>query len=184
MVAPGGRGRSNSRLRLWQSAQSSLDAFGPVGDGMSAFLMGTSSAISQGIIVHVRLIDAEFTGRTYAMVSTSTSPITIPEGTWIAQLAPFKSSVRRAESQLWGDGSFGSTGLPQVHWTAVTTKDRLEKVCTLSIPGVTLPEIRLRGLLDTVTDITIISLATWPPEWPLDPVETSVVGLEEQHHAT
>ncbi|RMC22152.1 hypothetical protein DUI87_03025 [Hirundo rustica rustica] len=64
--------------------------------------------------------------------------------------------------------AFGSTGPPQVHWTAVLTKDRPEKVCILSIPGATQSEIHLRRLLDTGADITILSLATWPLEWPLD----------------
>ncbi|RMC10934.1 hypothetical protein DUI87_12647 [Hirundo rustica rustica] len=80
-------------------------------------------------------------------------------------------------NRLPGNGSFGSTGLPQVHWTAVLTKDHPEKVCTLSIPGVTLSEIRLRRLLGTGAGTTILSLATWPPEWPLDSVQMSVAGL-------
>ncbi|RMB92638.1 hypothetical protein DUI87_30947 [Hirundo rustica rustica] len=88
-----------------------------------------------------------------------------------------QSSVHRAENRLRGNGSFRSTGPPQVHWTAVLTKDRPEKVCILSIPDVTPSEIRLRRLLDTSADITILSLASWPPEWPLDSVQTSVAGL-------
>ncbi|RMC18184.1 hypothetical protein DUI87_05065 [Hirundo rustica rustica] len=83
----------------------------------------------------------------------------------------------RAENPSQGNGGFGSTGPPQVHCTAVLTKDCPEKVCTLSIPGVTPPEIRLRRLLNTGVDITILSLATWPLECPLDPVQTSVAGL-------
>ncbi|TRZ05670.1 hypothetical protein HGM15179_021437, partial [Zosterops borbonicus] len=84
-----------------------------------------------------------------------------------------------AESQLWGDSGFGSTGPPQVHWTAVMTEEHSEKVLTLSIPGATPPEIHLPGILDTGVDITILSLSAWPPEWPFDPVEKSVVGLAE-----
>ncbi|TRZ06682.1 hypothetical protein HGM15179_020425 [Zosterops borbonicus] len=82
-----------------------------------------------------------------------------------------------AENRVWRDGGFGSTGLPQVHWTAVMTKDPLEKVYTLSIPGATPPEIHLREILDTGTDIMIVCLVTWPPEWPFDLVQTSVTGL-------
>ncbi|RMB97017.1 hypothetical protein DUI87_26464 [Hirundo rustica rustica] len=58
-----------------------LDAFGPLGDGMSAFLMGRSSATIQGIIVHLGLIDADFSGQIHAMVSTPTPPLTIPKHT-------------------------------------------------------------------------------------------------------
>ncbi|RMC21224.1 hypothetical protein DUI87_02082 [Hirundo rustica rustica] len=76
-----------------------LDAFGPLGDGMSAFLMGRSSATIQGIMVHLGLIDADFSGQIHAMVSTPTPPLTIPKGTQIAQLVPFKSSVSRTEDR-------------------------------------------------------------------------------------
>ncbi|TRZ07550.1 hypothetical protein HGM15179_019557 [Zosterops borbonicus] len=126
-----------------------LDAFGPLGDGLSAFLMGRSSTTIQGIIVHLGLLNADYMGRIYAMVSTSPPPLTIPEKTRIAQLVPFKSSVPRAESQVRGDGGFGSTGPPQVFWTDSLTKRCPEKICTLSLPGATPLEIHLRGILDT-----------------------------------
>ncbi|RMC09689.1 hypothetical protein DUI87_13475 [Hirundo rustica rustica] len=154
-----------------------LDAFGPLGDGMSAFLMGRSSATIQGIIVHLGLIDADFSGQIHAMVSTPTPPLTIPKGTQIAQLVPFKSSVSRTEDQSRGDGGFGSTGPPQVHWTAVLTKDRPETLCTVSMVGATPSEIHLRGLLDTGADVSILSLAARPPQWPLTLAKTSISGL-------
>ncbi|RMC12020.1 hypothetical protein DUI87_11153 [Hirundo rustica rustica] len=154
-----------------------LDAFGPLGDGMSAFLMGRSSATIQGIIVHLGLIDADFSGQIHAMVSTPTPPLTIPKGTRIAQLVPFKSSVSRTEDRSRGDGGFGSTGPPQVRWTAVLTKDRPETLCTVSMVGATPSEIHLRGLLDTGADVSILSLAAWPPQWPLTLAQTSIAGL-------
>ncbi|RMC04058.1 hypothetical protein DUI87_19395 [Hirundo rustica rustica] len=52
-----------------------LDAFGPLGDDMSAFLMGRSSATIQGIMVHLGLIDADFSGQIHATVSTPTPPL-------------------------------------------------------------------------------------------------------------
>ncbi|RMC20809.1 hypothetical protein DUI87_01661 [Hirundo rustica rustica] len=152
-----------ARARKKQSAESvvidsdkihkvPLDAFGPLGDGMSAFLMGRSSATIQGIIVHLGLIDADFSGQIHAMVSTPTPPLTIPKGTQIAQLVPFKSSVSMTEDRSWGDGGFGSTGPPQVRWTAVLTKDCPETLCTMSMVGATPSESHLRGLLDTGAD--------------------------------
>ncbi|RMC04128.1 hypothetical protein DUI87_19465 [Hirundo rustica rustica] len=106
-----------------------LDAFGPLGDDMSAFLMRRSSATIQGIMVHLGPTDADFSGQIHAMVSTPTHPLAIPKGTQIAQLVHFKSSVSRTEDRSRGDGGFGSTGLPQVRWTAVLTKDRPETLC-------------------------------------------------------
>ncbi|XP_023778645.1 uncharacterized protein LOC111926223 [Cyanistes caeruleus] len=121
-----------------------LDASGPVGEGMNALFMGRSSATAQGIIVHLGIIDLDFTGRIYAMVSTLTPPVTIPAGARLAQLVPFKSCVCRAEDWLQGDSGFGSTGPPQVHWTAVlAAKDCPERLCTLSILGGTPSEEQL-----------------------------------------
>ncbi|RMC20698.1 hypothetical protein DUI87_01550 [Hirundo rustica rustica] len=154
-----------------------LDAFGPLGDGMSAFLIGRSSATIQGIMVYLELIDADFSGWIQAMVSTPTPPLTIPKGTQIAQLVPFKSSVSRTEDRLRGDSGFGSTGPPQVRWTAVLTKDRPETLCTVSMVGATPSEIHLRGLLDMGADVSILSLAAWPPQWPLTLAQTSISGL-------
>ncbi|RMB99769.1 hypothetical protein DUI87_23771 [Hirundo rustica rustica] len=150
-----------------------LDAFGPLGDGMSAFLMGRSSATIQSIMVHLGLIDADFSGQIHAMVSTPTPPLTIPKGTRIAQLVPFKSSVSRTEDRSRGDGSFGSTGPPQVRWTAVLTKDRPETLWACATPS----EIHLCGLLDTRADVSILSLAAWPLQWPLTLAKTSIAGL-------
>ncbi|RMC01637.1 hypothetical protein DUI87_21650 [Hirundo rustica rustica] len=76
-----------------------------------------------------------------------------------------------------GDGGFGSTGPPQVRWTAVLTKDRPQTLCTVSMAGATPSEIHLRGLLDTGADVSILSLAAWPPQWPLTLAKTSISGL-------
>ncbi|RMB96119.1 hypothetical protein DUI87_27405 [Hirundo rustica rustica] len=59
---------------------------------------------------------------------------------------------------------------PQVRWTAVlTTKDHPETLCTVSMVGATPSEIHLRGLLDTGADVSILSLAAWPPGVPFEP---------------
>ncbi|RMC20113.1 hypothetical protein DUI87_00959 [Hirundo rustica rustica] len=68
-----------------------------------------------------------------------------------------QSSVSRTEDQSRGDGGFGSTGPPQVHWTAVLTKDCPETLCTVSVVGATPSEIHLHGLLDTKADPCALS---------------------------
>ncbi|RMC12170.1 hypothetical protein DUI87_11306 [Hirundo rustica rustica] len=136
-----------------------------------------SSATIQGIMVHLGLIDVDFSGQIHAVVSTPTPPLTIPKGTQIAQLVPFKFSVSRTEDRSRGDGGFGSTGPPQVRWTAVLTKDRPETLCTVSMAGATPSEIHLRGLLDMGADVSILSLAAWPLQWPLTLAKTSISGL-------
>ncbi|KAL2307784.1 hypothetical protein Nmel_000766, partial [Mimus melanotis] len=101
----------------------------------------------------------------------------ILEGTRIAQLIPIDSYIRRAADRSRGDGGFGSTGLPEVHWTKVLTEERPKMLYTVSLPGGTLLEIHLHRLLDTGVNITVLSLAAWPPEWPLDPVGAPGAGL-------
>ncbi|XP_058717491.1 uncharacterized protein LOC131591071 [Poecile atricapillus] len=49
--------------------------------------------------------------------------------------------------------------------------------CTLCLPAATPPEIHLQGLIDTGADVTILASSVWPPQWPLDPVESPVAGL-------
>ncbi|RMC21480.1 hypothetical protein DUI87_02346 [Hirundo rustica rustica] len=73
----------------------------------------------------------------------------------------------KTEDRSRGDRGFGSTGPPQVRWTAVLTKDRPETLCSVSMVGATPSEIYFRGLLDTGADVSILSLAAWPPQWPL-----------------
>lgn len=128
----------------------------------SLFTWGSSMRISQGRFVPL---------------SPHPTSVMIPKGTRLTQLVSFKSSVRRTADQSHGAGGFGSTGPPPVHWTAVLTKDRPEMLCTLSVPGAVPSEIHLCGLLNSGTDVTVLSLAAWPLEWPLDPVGTSVTGL-------
>ncbi|RMC21708.1 hypothetical protein DUI87_02576 [Hirundo rustica rustica] len=80
---------------------------------------------------------------------------------------------KQDEDRLREDGGFGSTGPPQVRWTAVLTKDRPETLCTVSMVGATPSEIHLCGLLDTGADVSVLSLAVWPPQWPLTLAKTS-----------
>ncbi|XP_050166939.1 uncharacterized protein LOC126637609 [Myiozetetes cayanensis] len=110
-----------------------LDAWGPIGRGLSALLIGRSSATIQGIMVHVGVIDADYTGQICAMVSTPTPPLCIEKGTCIAQLIPFMSCVPRTKDVTRGTGGFGSTGVPQVHWTTTVKDCRPQMTCVLSM---------------------------------------------------
>lgn len=91
-----------------------LDAYGPIGRGLSAFLIGRSSTTLRGIHVHLGLIDADYLGQIHAMVSIDDPPVTIQKGTCIAQLVPFVSSVpntvdrSRGHRKLWIDRSTSS----------------------------------------------------------------------------
>ncbi|NXD47059.1 POK9 protein, partial [Copsychus sechellarum] len=134
-----------------------LDATGPLGKGLSALLIGRSSATLQGIFVHPGVIDADFTGQNYAMVSTPSPPVAIPAGTQIAQLVPFYSSVLRADQRERKDDGFGSTGPQQVFWTMNISDQRPQMMCTLTLSEANPSQIQLRGLIDTGADVTVIS---------------------------
>ncbi|XP_058279943.1 endogenous retrovirus group K member 10 Pro protein-like isoform X2 [Hirundo rustica] len=83
----------------------------------------------------------------------------------------------RTKDRSRGDGGFSSTGPPQVCWIAVLTKDRPERLCTVSMVGATPSEIHSRGLRDTGADVSIRFLAAWPPQWPLTLAKASISGL-------
>lgn len=87
-------------------------ATGPLGYGLSALLLGRSSATKQGVIVLPGVIDADYTGPIGIMIQCP--PITLKQGTKIAQLVPFRSSVPRAADSTRGARGFGSTGTPTV----------------------------------------------------------------------
>ncbi|NXC11767.1 POK9 protein, partial [Orthonyx spaldingii] len=128
---------------------------GPLDRGLSALLIGRSSMSKQGIFVLPGLIDADFTGTIQIMVHALNPPVTIPSGSKIAQLIPFKSQVPRAWSLDRGDAGFGSTGQPIVAFTEVMNTERpLRKVNIQGPNGVTLNNIPM--MLDTGSEITII----------------------------
>lgn len=103
-------------------------------------------------------------------------PVTIPEKTHIAQLAHFQSRVPRTAQGSCGDGSVGSgdchnfSGL----WTFLVTTD---DVCLDSTRCQPTSDPRLRGLLETGANVTIISFHAWPPMWPLVPIGLAIEGL-------
>ncbi|RMC08863.1 hypothetical protein DUI87_13857 [Hirundo rustica rustica] len=110
-----------------------LDAFGPVGEGMSAFLMGRSSATIQGIIGHLGLIEADFKGQIYAMVSTPSPPSLSLKGPDLLNLCLLSLLFTEQRTSCEETVALDPLG----HWPSALTKDRPEKVCTLSIPGAT-----------------------------------------------
>ena len=130
-----------------------------------------------GIIVHVGVIDADFTGQICAMVSTPYPPVTIPKGTRIAQFVPFSSSISKAEQRLRCDGGFSSTGPPQFCSSQTVSSSRPHMMCTLSNHGRSPTTVRLAGLLDTRADVTIIADYLWPSTWPTEEAGMGVVGL-------
>ncbi|XP_063280840.1 endogenous retrovirus group K member 10 Pro protein-like [Prinia subflava] len=104
-------------------------------------------------------------------------PSRVPASDPVGPTGQDMSSVSRTEDWSRGDSGFGSTGPPQVHWTTVLTKDHPEMMCTVTMAGATPSEIHPHSLLDTGANVTIFSLAAWPPQWPLSLVQTPILAL-------
>lgn len=145
-----------------QVCKMSLAAYGPIGEGLSAFLMRRMSGAMQGINVHLGIIDSDYLGQIHAMVSVSEPPVIIQKGTCIAQLVPFVSCVQNAGNWSCSIGCFGSTGAPQVFWTQKKTDQHPEKQCIVTAKGYHPETITITGLIDTRADVTRISQPFWP----------------------
>ncbi|KFZ53110.1 hypothetical protein N338_02336, partial [Podiceps cristatus] len=127
---------------------------GPLGHGLSAFLLGPSSATRQGIFVLPGIIDADCTGVIKIMVYTLFPPVSIPAGSKIAQLVPFNACVPKTEKRQRGDKGFGSTGAPTIRFTTGIKKGKPEETVKLTNPFQ--ESIVLRMILDTGADVTMV----------------------------
>ncbi|NWX08390.1 POK9 protein, partial [Caloenas nicobarica] len=131
---------------------------GPLGNGLSALLLGRTSTTKKGLFVLPGVIDADFTGQIKIMVWTPSPPVNIPAASRIAQLVPFKAQVPHALSQERGDSSFGSIGQPEVFLTLDITKWKPTIRLTFEQPYCHHPkDCTLEVLIDTGADVTIIS---------------------------
>ncbi|KAL2307026.1 hypothetical protein Nmel_004980 [Mimus melanotis] len=93
---------------------SQTHAYGPIGQGLSALLIGRSSSNIQGINVHLGVIDSDYLGQLYAMELVGEPSVVIQKGTCLAQLIPFVSCVPNVVDWSHDTGGFGSTGAPQI----------------------------------------------------------------------
>ncbi|NXC47655.1 POK9 protein, partial [Penelope pileata] len=148
---------------------------GPLGGGLCALLLGRSSTSRQGIFVIPGVIDADYTGVIKIMVYTLTPPVSIPKGSRIAQLIPFRPCVPQPGDKERGDGGFGSTGSPQVYFTMDISKTKPELTVTMIEKGGDRKVIKM--MLDTGADVTVISASQWPQHWPVTNAYTGIFGI-------
>lgn len=57
------------------------------------------------------------------------------------------------------------------------TAQRPTLPCTLTSENARPQQIKVNSVLDTGADITIVSLHSWPPQWPMQTSDTGVFGL-------
>ncbi|TRZ05410.1 hypothetical protein HGM15179_021698 [Zosterops borbonicus] len=104
-------------------------------------------------------------------------PVTIPKGSKIAQIIAFENLLGhrqcpRKPTELQREDSFGSTG-HDVFFTLDFKKRPMKKVqlqhgfhC-----------IQLKLMLDTGSNVSIVNLIFWPPDWPLQALSNHIVGV-------
>lgn len=145
---------------------------GPLWDvhsSIGGLLVGRSSAGLKGLIVIPGIIDADFTGQICIMAYTLHPPMTVPQGSRIAQIVILSNAHPELKTEhenepnrpIRGDRGFGSTGAA-VCFT-MTLGERPVQSVTLQHNG---QQRTIQALVDTGADVTIVAAAIWPREWP------------------
>lgn len=148
---------------------------GPLGHGLSALLLGRSSATRKGIFILPKIIDADFASIISIMVQTLSPPVHIPKGSKIGQLVPFKANVPKVSLKECAEGSFDSTDNAEFCLALDIGKAKpMEKVTLLDKSG---RSQTFEILVDTGADVTIISKKDWPVWWSLKSPQIPVMGV-------
>lgn len=140
-------------------------------------VIGRSSVTLQGVFIPPGLIDSDFKGQIQAMVWTPSPPVTVPAGSNIAQLILFRSQVKYAADQERGAGGFGSTGQPETYWMQKVSQERPLITCVVKLKGDQPNDIKIRGMMDTGPDVTIIAQKYWLHRWPTTTQVSAVAGV-------
>ncbi|XP_056182588.1 uncharacterized protein LOC130143742 [Falco biarmicus] len=153
-----------------------LNAEGPIGNKMSALLLGRSIVTLQGLFVLPGVIDADYMGQIQAIVWPPISPVSIPEGSQIAQLIPFQAQVHYAHDEVRGNEGFGLTGTSQIFWTQSVQKAQPALTCKITFAKGT-PVTQVTRMIDMGADVTIISAHIWPCSWPVCSAGSILAGV-------
>ena len=94
------------------------------------------------------------------------------KGDKIAQLILLPYISINSSNNVWTDG-FGSTDQKQSLWTSLVSEYAQPNI-NIKINGK-----RFSGLLDTGSDITIISKHLWPKSWPVQKVSCQIAGISQ-----
>ncbi|KAF4804326.1 hypothetical protein TURU_008831 [Turdus rufiventris] len=132
------------------------------GQSYRALVLGRSSAALKGLIVVLGVIDADSHEEIMIVAFAHFPPLSIPAGSRIAQLVPVPQLVQEASGPLQRMGGFVSTG-----GLVLLTLSMEQHILVMALLQQGQDSIRLRILLDTGADMTIISRYHWPPQCPL-----------------
>jgi len=149
---------------------------GPLPPKTQALFLGRSSTTLSGPFVLPGVIDSDSTDEIKIMAWTPFPPCTVPKGSRVAQLVliPTVTDSTVPNQPQQRQGGFGSTGDPQILWVQSISQKRPVYQCTLIRGG---QKVMLNGIIDTGADVTVISQAKWPPQWPLANVSQTLAGI-------
>ena len=128
--------------------------FGPLPPQTFSLLLGQSSLASKGITIHPGIIDLNYKEEIQIMMS-SLILWQFKKGDKIAQLLLLPYISINSSNNVW-TSRFGSTEQNQSLWTSLVS------VCAQPNINIKINGTRFSGLLDTGSDITIISKHLWP----------------------
>ena len=134
-------------------------------------MLGQSSLTSKGITVHPGIVDSDYKGEIQILMSSQIL-WQFNKGDRIAQLLLLPYISINSSNNVWTDG-FGSTDQKQSLWTLLVS-EYVQPNINIKINGK-----RFSGLLDTGSDITIISKHLWPKSWPVQKVSCQIAGISQ-----
>ena len=134
-------------------------------------LLGQSSLTFKGINVYPGIIDSDYKGEIQIMMS-SLILWQFKKGDKIAQLPLLPYISINSSNYVW-TGRFSSTNQKQSLWTSLVTEYARTNI-NIKINGK-----RFSDLLDTESDITIISKYLWPKSWPIQKISCQVAGISQ-----
>ena len=126
---------------------------------------------SKGITVNPGVVDSDYKGEIQIMMSSQIL-WQFTKGDEIAQLRllPYFSINSSNNVQM---GGFGSTDQKQSFWTSLVS-EFARLTINIKINGK-----RFSGLLDTKSDITIISKHLWTKSWPVQKISCQIAGISQ-----
>ena len=138
---------------------------------MTAALPDVEGLASKGITVHPGIIDLNYKGEIQIMMSSQIL-WQFKKRDKIALLLLLPYTSINSSNNVRTDG-FGSTDQKQSLWTSLVSEYARPNI------NIKINAKRFSGLLDTGSDITIISKHLWPKSWPVQKVSCQIVGISQ-----
>ena len=134
-------------------------------------LLGRSSLTSKGITVHPGIIDSDYKGEIQIMMSSQIL-WQFKKGDKIAQLLLLPYISINSSNNV-RTGRFSSTDQKQSLWISLISKYAWPNI------NIKINDKRFSGLLNTGSDIIIISRHLWPQTWLIQKISCRIAGISQ-----